>query len=334
MFGCTLPSAAGSAQLLFSPTTFVERNICNESVLLPCIVTNLQANNKKVMYVKWKIQGKLFFSFDGTRQAVRDSMFSSAKLVSESDLSKGVASILLDKEEAILGNYSCEVTESNREGETTVELKNSTVVSCSDENTTPEEKYGSWFLPVESACIIVLLFLAIIFCWAQLSVIASKFETVFQKKISIIIACGIFTVVAVVGVILFVPDGYTRGSRAGLGLIVVPAVILMPIQCLLFGMVMDSLSKTAYALISLESVGYIIAVAGFALCVSACPVLHGSVVIAGLAIMAIGALLSLVYVCFVGSRIREHQPPRKAVEEPLNDAKGVMLERCVTKEKN
>uniref|UniRef100_A0A8C4JIR5 Leukocyte surface antigen CD47 n=1 Tax=Dromaius novaehollandiae TaxID=8790 RepID=A0A8C4JIR5_DRONO len=319
MFGCTLPSAAGSAQLLFSPTTFVERNICNESVLLPCIVTNLQANNKKVMYVKWKIQGKLFFSFDGTRQAVRDSMFSSAKLVSESDLSKGVASILLDKEEAILGNYSCEVTESNREGETTVELKNST---------------GSWFLPVESACIIVLLFLAIIFCWAQLSVIASKFETVFQKKISIIIACGIFTVVAVVGVILFVPDGYTRGSRAGLGLIVVPAVILMPIQCLLFGMVMDSLSKTAYALISLESVGYIIAVAGFALCVSACPVLHGSVVIAGLAIMAIGALLSLVYVCFVGSRIREHQPPRKAVEEPLNDAKGVMLERCVTKEKN
>ncbi|XP_025968092.1 leukocyte surface antigen CD47 isoform X3 [Dromaius novaehollandiae] len=312
-------AGAGSAQLLFSPTTFVERNICNESVLLPCIVTNLQANNKKVMYVKWKIQGKLFFSFDGTRQAVRDSMFSSAKLVSESDLSKGVASILLDKEEAILGNYSCEVTESNREGETTVELKNST---------------GSWFLPVESACIIVLLFLAIIFCWAQLSVIASKFETVFQKKISIIIACGIFTVVAVVGVILFVPDGYTRGSRAGLGLIVVPAVILMPIQCLLFGMVMDSLSKTAYALISLESVGYIIAVAGFALCVSACPVLHGSVVIAGLAIMAIGALLSLVYVCFVGSRIREHQPPRKAVEEPLNDAKGVMLERCVTKEKN
>uniref|UniRef100_A0A8B9QAZ8 CD47 molecule n=1 Tax=Apteryx owenii TaxID=8824 RepID=A0A8B9QAZ8_APTOW len=271
------------------------------------------------MYVKWKIQGKLFFSFDGTRQAVRDPMFSSAKLVSELDLSKGVASILLDKEEAIVGNYSCEVTESNREGETTVELRNST---------------GSWFLPVESACIIVLLFLAIIFCWAQLSVIASKFETVLHKKISIIIACGIFTIVAVVGVILFVPDGYTPGSRAGLGLIVVPTVILLPLQYLLFGMVLDSLSKTAYALIGLESLGYITAVAGFALCVSACPVLHGSIVIAGLAIMAIGALLSLVYVCFVGSRIRDHQPPRKAVEEPLNDAKGVMLERCVTKEKN
>ncbi|XP_025914123.1 leukocyte surface antigen CD47 isoform X3 [Apteryx mantelli] len=308
-------AGAGSAQLLFSPTTFVERNICNKSILLPCIVTNLQTNNKKVMYVKWKIQGKLFFSFDGTRQAVRDPMFSSAKLVSELDLSKGVASILLDKEEAIVGNYSCEVTESNREGETTVELRNSTVVSCGEENiSTPEENCGSWFLPVESACIIVLLFLAIIFCWAQLSVIASKFETVLHKKISIIIACGIFTIVAVVGVILFVPDGYTPGSRAGLGLIVVPTVILLPLQYLLFGMVLDSLSKTAYALIGLESLGYITAVAGFALCVSACPVLHGSVVIAGLAIMAIGALLSLVYVCFVGSRIRDHQPPRMQKE--------------------
>ncbi|KAM8819903.1 leukocyte surface antigen CD47 [Eudromia elegans] len=287
------------------------------------------------MYVKWKKQGNLFFSFNGVQQVVTDSNFSSAKLLSESDLSKGVASILLNKKEATIGNYSCEVTESNREGETTVELRSSTVVSCDKENATaPEEKCGSWFLPVESACIIVLLFLAIIFCWTQLSVIASKFETVFQKKISIIIACSIFTIVAIAGVILFVPDGYTPGSQAGLGLIIIPAVILMPLQCLLFGMVLDSLTKTAYALLVFEFIGYIVAVAGFALCVSACPVLNGSVVIAGLAIMAIGALLSLVYVCFVGSRMREHHPPRKAVEEPLNDAKGVMLELCVSNEKN
>ncbi|NXA47267.1 CD47 protein, partial [Nothocercus julius] len=274
----------GSAQLLFNATSFVEKNICNETILLPCLVYNLQANDKTVMYVKWKKQGNLFFSFNGVQQAVTDSNFSSAKLLSESDLSKGVASILLNKKEATIGNYSCEVTESNREGETIVELRNST---------------GSWFLPVESACIIVLLFLAIIFCWTQLSVIASKFETVFQKKVSIIIACSIFTIVAIAGVILFVPDGYTPGSQAGLGLIVIPAVILMPLQCLLFGMGEHFLTKTAYALLVLEFIGYIVAVAGFALCVSACPVLNGSVVIAGLAIMAIGALLSLVYVCFV-----------------------------------
>ncbi|XP_068764131.1 leukocyte surface antigen CD47 isoform X2 [Struthio camelus] len=289
-------AGAGSAQLLFSPTVFVEGNICNKSILLPCIVTNLQANNKQVMYVKWKKQGKLFFSFDGTQQTVKDPMFSSAKLVSELDLPKGVASVLLDKEEAVAGNYSCEVTESNREGEITVELRSGT---------------GSWFLPVESTCIIVLLFLAIVFCWAQLSVIASKAETVPQKKIGIIIACIILTVVAVAGVILFVADGYTSRSRAGLGLIVVPTVILMPLQYLLFGMALNSLSKTAYALIGLESLGYITAVTGFALCVSACPVLHGSVVIAGLAIMAIGALLSLVYVCIVGSSIRDHHTPRR-----------------------
>ncbi|NWI10560.1 CD47 protein, partial [Crypturellus soui] len=274
----------GSAQLLFNTTSFVEKNICNETIILPCLVYNLQANDKTVMYVKWKKQGNLFFSFNGVHQSVTDSNFSSARLLSESDLSKGVASVVLNTKEATLGNYSCEVTESNREGETIIELRNGT---------------GSWFLPVESACIIVLLFLAIIFCWAQLSVIASKFETEFQKKISIIIACSIFTIVAIAGVILFVPDGYTPGSQAGLGLIVIPAVILLPLQCLLFGMVLDSLTKTAYALLALEFIGYIIAVAGFALCISACPVVNGSVVIAGLAIMAIGALLSLVYVCFV-----------------------------------
>ena len=71
--------------------------------------------------------------------------------------------------------------------------------------------------------------------------------------------------------------------------------------------------------------GYIVAVVGFALSVSACPSVLLSVVIAGLVVMAVADLLALAYV-YSCSRMKDHQTPRKAVEEPLNDTKGVMLE--------
>ncbi|XP_010280951.1 PREDICTED: leukocyte surface antigen CD47, partial [Phaethon lepturus] len=222
------------------------------------------------MFVTWKNKGKIIFSFDGTRQEFfRDETVPSANFVSQADLSKGIASLRLNSAEADAGNYSCEVTESNREGETRVELRNQSVVSCGEENApTPKEKCGSWFLLVERAIIIALLFLVIILCSAQLSVIALKCETVPQKKMSIIVAGIIFTVAAVVGTVLFVQDGYTAQNQAGLGLIVVPAVILVPLQYFMFGIVFDSLPQTTFALIGLQTLGYITAVVGFALCVS------------------------------------------------------------------
>ncbi|XP_075024927.1 leukocyte surface antigen CD47 isoform X9 [Calonectris borealis] len=303
---------AGSAQLIFSATDVVERTDCNKTVILPCYVTNLKENNANVMFVTWKKQGKIIFSFDGGRQEFfRDPMVPSANLVSQADLPKGIASLTLNSAEADVGNYSCEVTESNREGETRVELRNHS---------------GSWFLLVERAIIIALLFLGIILCSAQLSVIALKYEIVPQKKMGFIVGGIIFTAAAVVGTVLFVQDGYAAQNQAGLGLIVVPAVILVPLQYFMFGIVFDSLPQATFALIGLQILGYIIAVVGFALCVSACPPLHGSVVIAGLAIMAIANLLSLAYVFIMGSRMKDHPRPGKAVEEPLNDAKGVMLE--------
>ncbi|KAM6418348.1 leukocyte surface antigen CD47 isoform 8-T8 [Pluvialis apricaria] len=303
---------AGSAQLVFNVTDVVEKNDCNKTVILPCHVINLKENNADIMFVTWKRQGKRIFSFDGPRRkSLRDPAVPSANLVSEADLPKGVASLRLNSAEAVVGNYSCEVTESNREGETKVELK----------------KYsGSWFLLVERAIIIALLFLVIILSSAQLIVIALKYELAPQKRTGIIVAGVISTVAAVVGTVLFVQDGYTAQNQAGLGLIVVPAVILVPLQYLMFGMVFDSLPQAAFALIGFQILGYIIAVIGFALCVSACPPIHGSVVVAGLAIMAIANLLSLAYVFIMGSRMKDHPRPGKAVEEPLNDAKGVMLE--------
>ncbi|NXW16008.1 CD47 protein, partial [Circaetus pectoralis] len=276
----------GSAQLIFSVTDVVEKTDCNKTVVLPCYVTNLKENNANVMFVTWKKQGKVIFSFDGARQEFfRDPAVPSANLVSRADLPKGIASLTLNSAEADVGNYSCEVTESNREGETRVELR---------------KHSGSWFLLVERAIIIALLFLVIVLCSAQLSVIALKYEIVPQKKTGILVASFIFTVAAVVGTVLFVQGGYTAQNQAGLGLIVVPAVILVPLQYLMFGIVFESLQQATFALIGLQILGYVIAVVGFALCVSACPPLHGSVVIAGLAIMAIANLLSLAYVFIMG----------------------------------
>ncbi|KAM9247895.1 leukocyte surface antigen CD47 isoform 4-T4 [Leptosomus discolor] len=289
---------AGSAQLIFSGTDVVERTDCNKTVILPCYVTNLKENNANVMFVRWKKEGKIIFSFDGARQEFfRDPTVPSANLVSQADLPKGFASLMLNGAEADAGNYTCEVTESNREGQTRFELRNISVVSCGEEGTpTPKEKCGSWFLLVERAIIIALLFLVVILCLAQLSVIVLKYDIESQKKVGIIVTGVIFTVAAVVGTVLFVQDGYTAQSQAGLGLIVVPAVILVPLQYFMFGIVFDSLPQATFALIGLQILGYIIAVVGFALCVSACPPLHGSVVIAGLAILAIASLLSLAYV--------------------------------------
>ncbi|XP_064324282.1 leukocyte surface antigen CD47 isoform X2 [Phalacrocorax carbo] len=327
---CLLLSAVGvgSAQLVFSVTDVVKRTDCNKTVILPCFVTNTKENNINVMFVTWKKEGKRIFSFDGEKKEFfRDPAFLSANLVSQVDLPKGVASLMLNNTEAQVGNYSCEVTESNREGETRVELQDHPVVSCGEEDTpTPKEKCGTWFVPVELAVIVVLVFLNISLYLAQFSLIALKYEIVSQKKMGIIIAAIIVLVVAVVGTVLFVQGGYSAQSQAGLGLIVVPAVILVLFQYLMFGIVFDSLSAATCALLCLQILGYIIAVVGFALCVSACPPSHGPVVIAALAIMAFANLLSLAYVFFMGSSTKDHPRPGKAVEEPLNDAKGVMLE--------
>ncbi|KAM4789690.1 leukocyte surface antigen CD47 isoform 5-T5 [Cyanocitta cristata] len=303
---------AGSAQLSLVGTGIIEKNDCNETVVLPCYVTNLKENNENLVLVTWKKQGDIIFSYHGGKKEFNiNPSFSSARLLSQPDLIKGVASLVLSSAQATVGNYSCEVIESNSVGEIKMELRNSS---------------GSWFLLVERAVIISLMSLLVVLCAAQLSVIGLKYEIESQRKVCSIVALVIFAVVAGVGAALFVQDGYTVQSQAGLGLTVIPAVILVPLQYVMFGFVFDSLPQATLALIGLKLLGYIIAVVGFALCVPACPQLHGSVLIAGLAIMAIASLLSLAYVFIMGSRMKDHPRPGKAVEEPLNDAKGVMLE--------
>nr|XP_021398085.1 leukocyte surface antigen CD47 isoform X1 [Lonchura striata domestica] len=316
---------AGSAQLSLYGTSVVEKNDCNKTVVLPCYVTDLKQNNENVMSVTWKRQGvTIFFYHGGNKKFNIDPSFSSARFLSKAELIKGVASLVIDSVQATVGNYSCKVTESNSEGEIKMELKNGSVVSCDDG--APDEKRGSWFLLMERVGIVSLMCLLVILCVAQLCVIGLKYEIESQRLVYMIVALVIFAVVAGVGAALFIPDGYTVRNQAGLGLIVIPALILVPLQYFMFGIVFDSLLRATLALIGLKLLGFIIAVVGFALCVSACPPLHVSVLIAGLAIMAFASLCSLVYVFFMGSRMKDHPRPGKAVEEPLNDAKGVMLE--------
>ncbi|KAM9388233.1 leukocyte surface antigen CD47 [Phaethornis superciliosus] len=303
---------AGSAQLLFNATDLVEINQCNTTVILPCYVTNLKKNTTKAMFVKWMFPGKLVYSFDGERERYfRDPSTQSTDLVSEVNLPKGIASLKISNAEAKAGNYTCQVTESNREGQTKIELRTSS---------------GPWFLLMESTVIISLPFVVTVLCLAQIIVVVLKYEIETLVKTGIFVAGIILTAAPVAGAVLFVQDGYTPKNQAGLGLIVVPDVILVPLQYLMFRIVFNSLPQAAYALIVLHILGYIIALVGFGLCVSVCPPLHGSVVIAGLAILAIASLLSLADIFIMGCRMKDHPHPGKAVEEPLNDAKGVMLE--------
>lgn len=116
----------GSSQLILVGPSVVEKNDCDKNVVLPCTVTNLEKNNENAMFVTWKKQGNNFFSYRGeTKKFSISPAFSSARFLSQVDLVKGTASLVLSSAQATLGNYSCEVIESNREGELKIELKNS-----------------------------------------------------------------------------------------------------------------------------------------------------------------------------------------------------------------
>ncbi|XP_065444336.1 leukocyte surface antigen CD47 isoform X3 [Chrysemys picta bellii] len=289
---------SGSAQLQFNVIKSVEQTICNKTVIIPCIVTNLIQNNIGTMFVKWKLEKKPFFIFRGsTRTMERNDSFSSAELESEQNLTSGIASLKISRTQAVQGNYSCEVTESSREGETVIELIYHRV---------------AWFTPVENILIILSMVLAILFYWIQLAVTVSKFETTLLK-IGLFIAGVVITISAVVGFSLLISDEFKPENQIGLGLIVLPAVILVPCQYFLLQIVYENNLSFAIGVVILESLGYLIAVIGFGLCITACRPKNGAVVIAGLAIMALIALVGLIYAILSGYSKKE-QPTRMQKE--------------------
>ncbi|XP_023559864.1 leukocyte surface antigen CD47 isoform X1 [Octodon degus] len=305
----------GSAQLLLNKTKFVEYTICNTTVVIPCFVINVGAQSTKEMYVKWKFNGTYIFNYDGNQNnSTANQNFSSAK-IAVSKLLKGDASLKMSKDDVKVGNYTCEVTELSREGETVVEVKYRVV---------------SWFSPNENILIVIFPILAILLFWGQFGILTLKYKSncTSMKIILLLIAGLLLTIIVIVGAILFIPGEYSIKNSFGLGFIVISTGILILLQ---YNVFMTAFGMTSFtiAILITQVLGYVLAVVGLCLCVTACVPGHGPLLISGLGIIALAELLGLVYMKFVASNQRTIQPPRKAVEEPLNafkESKGMMNE--------
>ncbi|XP_026556577.1 leukocyte surface antigen CD47 isoform X3 [Pseudonaja textilis] len=306
---------AGSAQLSFQNVPFLEINYCNgPQFVLPCVVTNLEENNSVTMFVSWKFQGNPLFTYDGVSGNItKGNNFETAKFLNHSMLPYGIASLVISTNQAVLGNYTCEVTEGNREGKTRFELRASSACLNYSSESVP------WFQPVERFSIISIIVLIVILYWCQFITVAQKFDMTFEKKIGFTVTGLLISIFAVIGTILYAQGGCTTSVRTGIGLIVIPAVIVVPLLYFLFTSVFEKQPLFAVILLALKALGYVIAVAGFALCVTVCEPKHGSVLIVGLAIIGAVAAIGLIYIIIIiGSNLKDHQPPRKAVEESLN----------------
>nr|XP_045003064.1 leukocyte surface antigen CD47 isoform X2 [Jaculus jaculus] len=295
----------GSAQLLLRKVKSVEFTVCNETVIIPCFVSNVEAQSTKEMYVKWKLNKTYIFNYDGNRNnSIVESNFSSAK-ISVSELLKGDASLKMDKRDAVVGNYTCEVTELIREGKTVIELK---------------YRVASWFSPNEKILIVIFPILAILLFWGKFGILTLKYKsTRTSKKIILLLITGLMlTIIVIVGAILFIPGEYPVKNASGLGLIVISTIILIFLQ---YNVFMTAFGMTSFtiAILITQVLGYVLAVVGLCLCIMACEPVHGPLLISGLGIIALAELLGLVYMKFVASNQRTIQPPRKAVEEPLNE---------------
>ncbi|XP_076405075.1 leukocyte surface antigen CD47 isoform X6 [Peromyscus maniculatus bairdii] len=295
----------GSAQLLFSEVRSVEYTPCNETVVIPCIVRNVETQSTEEMYVRWKLNKTYIFIYDGSKNnSTVEPSFASAK-ISVSGLLKGDASLKMSKHNAVVGNYTCEVTELSREGKTVIELK---------------YRMASWFSPNEKILIVIFPILAILLFWGKFGILTLKYKSTRTNKriILLLIAGTVLTVIVIIGAILLIPGENPVKSASGLGLIVISIGILIPLQYNVFMTAFGMTSFTVPILIT-QVLGYVLALVGLCLCIMACEPVHGPLLISGLGIIALPELLGLVYMKFVASNQRTIQPPRKAVEEPLNE---------------
>uniref|UniRef100_A0A8C6WAZ0 Leukocyte surface antigen CD47 n=1 Tax=Nannospalax galili TaxID=1026970 RepID=A0A8C6WAZ0_NANGA len=281
----------GSAQLLLSKVKSVEFTGCNETVIIPCFVLNVEAQSTKEMFVKWKLNRTYIFIYDGNvNNSTVDSNFSSAK-ISVVDLLKGDASLKMDKRDAVVGNYTCEVTELIREGKTVVELK---------------YRMASWFSPNEKILIVIFPVLAILLFWGKFGILTLKYKSARTNKriILLLIAGLVLTVIVIVGAILFIPGEYPVKNASGLGLIVISTGILILLQ---YNVFMTAFGMTSFtiAILITQVLGYVLAVVGLCLCIMACEPVHGPLLISDLGVIALAELLGLVYMKFVGKSTPE-----------------------------
>ncbi|XP_005386412.1 PREDICTED: leukocyte surface antigen CD47-like isoform X1 [Chinchilla lanigera] len=188
----------------------------------------------------------------------------------------------MDKDDAKLGTYTCEVTELSREGETMIEL---------------EYRSVSWFPSKEYTLIIALPIVAITLFWAQVGFIMLKYKhSLTDKNIIILSLNGLLLITAVIlGTLFFTPGEYSQNRVRGLHFLVSPSVMLVLLQ---FYRVTPGDGITA-VLPVIQLLGYIVAAIGLYLCASACVAAHGPLLISGLIIIALVELFGLVYLIFM-----------------------------------
>ncbi|CAO2631777.1 Leukocyte surface antigen CD47 [Lemmus lemmus] len=279
----------GSAQLLFNETKSVEYTNCNDTVVIPCIVRNVGAQSTEEMYVKWRLNTTYIFIYDGSKNSSTvETNFSSAK-ISVSGLLKGDASLKMSRTQAVVGNYTCEVTELSREGKTDIELKH---------------RMASWFSPNEKILIVIFPILAILLFWGKFGILTLKYKsTRTNKRIILLLVTGsVLTLIVIIGAILLIPGENPVKSASGLGLIVISIGILIPLQYNVF-MTAFGMASFTIAILITQVLGYVLALVGLCLCIMACEPVHGPLLISGLGIIALAELLGLVYMKFVGKFI-------------------------------
>ncbi|CAK6441617.1 unnamed protein product [Pipistrellus nathusii] len=288
-------------QLLFTTIKSVDYNICNDTILIPCLRTNVDELSQKNMYVTWKFRGKTIFYYDGIKnQSVPIRNFSSAYIILK-ELLKGNASLIMDKSQAIPGNYICEVAESTRVGETTIVLKYHDVL---------------WMSSNEHMLIIIFPMLAVLMFWGNGIVILKYNSNITKEKIIILSVTGlILSILVIVGVILFTPGVYSTSGTTGLGLIVVPTIILILCQTSMF-IIVNGMHHISIILWAIQALGLVITLTGLSFSISECILVHGSLLISRLVITALVSLLGLVYLIFVVcSKKKTIQPNNKALNK-------------------
>lgn len=124
-----------------------------------------------------------------------------------------------------------------------------------------------------------------------------------------LIAGLLLTIIVIVGAILFIPGEYSIKNSLGLGFIVISTGILILLQYIVF-MTAFGITSSTITILIIQVLGYVLAVVGFCLCVTACVPVHGPLLISGLGIIALAELLGLVYMKFEASNQRTVQPPR------------------------
>ncbi|ELK38720.1 Leukocyte surface antigen CD47 [Myotis davidii] len=145
--------------------------------------------------------------------------------------------------------------------------------------------------------------LAVLLFWGQFGIVTLKYNASVTKERTILlfVAGLVLTTFVIVGAILFVPGEYSTKRASGLGLIVVPTVILILLQYSVF-MIAPAIGMSSFSItiLILQVLGFVLSVVGLSLCVSECTPMHGPLLISGLGIIALAELLGLVYMKFVG----------------------------------